>query len=255
MRLVTFNILHGRTPEDDSVDLTRLVGAIRELDPDILALQEVDHLQERSTTADLTAVAAAAMRATEHRFVAAVSGTPGETWTAATGHEHPDTTGYGVALLSRYPVTRWNVVRLPRLMARVPMWFPGRWRPIWVSDEPRVAVVAEIESPQGPLTIANTHLSFLPGWNSHQIRLLLREVADRPRPLLITGDLNVGLNRARRATGFRSLAEAPTFPAWHPRVQLDHVLLDGGPPGFAAEARSWSVRTELSDHRALVVEW
>jgi endonuclease/exonuclease/phosphatase family metal-dependent hydrolase len=255
MRLVTFNILHGRTPEDDSVELTRLAAAIRDLDPDVLALQEVDHLQERSTTADLTAVAAAAMRAGAHRFVAAVSGTPGGTWAAATGHEHPLTAAYGVALLSRYPVTDWDVVRLPRLFARVPMWFPGRRAPVWVRDEPRVAVVAEVDSPHGPLTVVNTHLSFMPGWNAHQLRLLTRALGDRTGPLVLTGDLNMGLARAQAVTGFRSLADLPTFPAASPRRQLDHVLLDGGPAGFADQARAWTMRAELSDHRALVVEW
>lgn len=254
MRLVTFNILHGRTPEDDSVDLTRLAGAIRAMDPDVLALQEVDHLQERSTTADLTAVSASAMRAADHRFVAAVSGTPGGTWTAATGHEHPDTASYGVALLSRYPVVAWDVVRLPRSLARVPMWFRGRRRPILVHDEPRVAVVAEIDAPRGVFTVVNTHLSFLPWWNARQLRKLVRAVADRPRPLLLVGDLNMELATARRVSGWQQLAAVPTFPAAHPRRQLDHVLLDGVLPDPAGARTVRSVRTRLSDHRALVVD-
>jgi len=79
-------------------------------------------------------------------------------------------------------------------------------------------------------------------------------VAARPRPLVLTGDLNVGLARARDVTGFRPLADTPTFPAGSPRRQLDHVLLDGA-AGFADEARAWTVRAGLSDHRALVVEW
>ena len=103
MRLATFNILHGRSPTDGLVDLGRLADAVRALDPDILALQEVDRLQTRSQLADLTAVAAEAMDAVSHRFAAALSGTPGATWIAATGSELPDTAAFGVALLSRYP--------------------------------------------------------------------------------------------------------------------------------------------------------
>jgi endonuclease/exonuclease/phosphatase family metal-dependent hydrolase len=105
------------------------------------------------------------------------------------------------------------------------------------------------------MTVVNTHLSFLPWWNMRQLRLLLRALPDRPRPLLLTGDLNVGLNRARDVTGFRSLADLPTFPAHAPRRQLDHVLLDGAAPGFADRASAWTVRAGLSDHRALAVEW
>ena len=48
MRLATFNILHGRSIQDGVVDLDRLADAIRLLDADILALQEVDRDQPRS---------------------------------------------------------------------------------------------------------------------------------------------------------------------------------------------------------------
>jgi len=82
MRMATFNILHGRSVHDGVVHRDRLVDAIRQLDPDVLALQEVDLDQPRSGMADLTAVAASAMDAVSHRFVAAISGTPGATWMA-----------------------------------------------------------------------------------------------------------------------------------------------------------------------------
>lgn len=78
MRIATFNILHGRTV-GDGVDPRRLRDCVRRLDPDVLALQEVDFDQPRSGRADLTAAAAEAMGAVEHRFVAAISGTPGPT--------------------------------------------------------------------------------------------------------------------------------------------------------------------------------
>ena len=84
MKLVTFNILHGRTPGDD-VDLGRFAQCVADLDADILALQEVDAVQPRSGMADLTALAAEAMGARSHQFVAAIAGTPGATWIAATG--------------------------------------------------------------------------------------------------------------------------------------------------------------------------
>jgi endonuclease/exonuclease/phosphatase family metal-dependent hydrolase len=44
MRVATFNILHGRTV-GDGVDPQRLQDCVRRLDPDILALQEVDFEQ------------------------------------------------------------------------------------------------------------------------------------------------------------------------------------------------------------------
>lgn len=77
MRMATFNILHGRSLDDGQVNLERLSECIHRLNPDVLALQEVDCDQPRSSLADLTAIAAAAMGAVAHRFVAAISGTRG----------------------------------------------------------------------------------------------------------------------------------------------------------------------------------
>src|SRR5918995_1351752 len=120
MRIATFNILSGRSPVDDRVDEGRYVEAIKTLDADLLGLQEVDRNQPRSEHADLTAIAAEAMGAVEHRFVAALSGTPGAVWSAATGEEQPDAAAYGVAFLSRFPVTGWQEVRLPAAPVPVP---------------------------------------------------------------------------------------------------------------------------------------
>jgi hypothetical protein len=77
VRIATFNILHGRSPVDDRVDVERLAAAVKTLDADVLGLQEVDRDQPRSLGADLTAVAAEAMGAVDSQFVAALSGTPG----------------------------------------------------------------------------------------------------------------------------------------------------------------------------------
>src|SRR5687767_7032730 len=165
MRLATFNILHGRSLTDNQVSVEGLARAVRSLDADVLALQEVDRNQSRSHRADLTAVAAEAMGASEHRFVAAMTGSPGSTWVAATGEEQPDAATYGIALLSRHPVSAWQVVKLPVLRTPVPMRFQGELRPTLVRDEPRVAVAATVEAPSGTVTVACTHLSFVSWWN------------------------------------------------------------------------------------------
>ncbi len=250
MRLVTFNILHGRDPADGRVDPERLAAAVRDLDPDVLALQEVDRNQERSQHADLTAVAAEAMGAVDQRFVAALSGSPGATWTAATGDEQPDSAGYGVALLTRHPVAAWEVVRLPGLPGPAPWRHHGRLLPALVRDEPRVAVAARVEAPEGCLTVVNTHLSFLTYWNRAQLRRLMAALRDDPDPLVLTGDLNMTPGPAARTTRLRPLAAHLTFPAERPERQIDHVLARGAVRATASEAR----RLGLSDHLALVVD-
>ena len=250
MRLATFNILHGRSPDDGRVDVDRLAAAVKSLDADVLGLQEVDRDQPRSLGADLTAVAAEAMGAAEHQFVAALAGTPGGTWMAATGDEQPGSATYGIALLSRYPVVSWRVVRLPALRAAVPMWFKGSRRPVWVRDEPRVAVAAVLDGPFGEFTVCTTHLSFIPGWSALQLSRLVRSLTGTPEPLVLIGDLNMEQRQASQVSGLRAAASAPTFPVDAPRRQLDHVLVRGA---LRATGPAEAVRLPLSDHRALVV--
>jgi len=250
VRIATFNLLHGRSLDDGLVDVDRLAAAVKSLDADVLGLQEVDRDQPRSFGADLTAVAAEAMGAPEHQFVAALAGTPGGTWMAATGEEQPGSATYGIALLSRYPVVSWRVVRLPALRASVPMWFKGSRKPVWVSDEPRVAVAAVLDGPHGEFTVCNTHLSFIPGWSALQLRRLIRSLTGTREPLVVIGDLNMEQQQATRISGLRPLARAATFPVDSPRRQLDHVLVRGN---LRATGSGEAVRLPLSDHRALVV--
>lgn len=250
MRVATFNILHGRTV-GDGVDLELLRECVRRLDPDVLALQEVDFDQPRSGKADLTAAAAEAMNAVEHRFVAAIAGTPGATWMAATGREQPGTAAYGIALLSRYPATSWQVVRFPRIPVRFPMYLPGPNKVMIVNEEPRAAVIARLRTPLGVMTVANTHLSFVPGWNRRQLRHLVRDLRGLPGPRLLMGDLNLRPAVVHRWSGMRPLASEATFPAPEPDRQLDHILTDD------RELRAGPATAELmpiSDHRPLAVD-
>ena len=251
MRLATFNILHGRSLDDDRVDVDRFAAAVRHLDADVLALQEVDRAQERSQHADLTAVAAEAMGAVAHRFVAAIAGTPGATWMAATGREQPGAAEYGIALLSRYPVRSWQVIRFPPIPFRFPMWLSVPRKVVVVKEEPRAAVVAVVETPAGDLTVVNTHLSFVPGWNRWQLRRLQRDLTAFPGPLVLMGDLNMTPPTPARVTGWTPLAEGLTFPVDGPERQLDHVLLRGSLGQVTATS---APALPLSDHRALTVD-
>ena len=251
MRLATFNILHGRSTADGQVDPGRLADAVRALDADVLALQEVDRDQPRSHLADLTEVAAEAMGAVAHRFVAAIAGTPGGTWMAATGREIPGTASYGIALLSRFPARTWQVLQLPRIPVRFPLWLSEPRKLIVVDEEPRSVVIAVLDTPLGPVTVANTHLSFVPGWNAVQLRRIARNLRVFGDPVVLMGDLNMPAPKPASITGFRSLAAHPTFPLDTPDRQLDHILVRG----FLGEpVADDAPLLPLSDHRALVVD-
>ena len=251
MRMATFNILHGRSVHDGAVELGRLEESVRRLDADVLALQEVDVDQPRSAMADLTALAAQAMGAVTHRFVAAISGTPGATWMAATGREQPGTAAYGIALLSRFPVQSWQVVRLPRIPMTFPMYLREPNKVLMVHEEPRAAMVARLDTPLGPMTVANTHLSFVPGWNRVQLRHLVRDLRGFPGPRVLMGDLNMTPPKTRNWVGMRALGAASTVPADDPQRQLDHILTDD--PTLRAD-ECLTPELPISDHRALVVD-
>jgi endonuclease/exonuclease/phosphatase family metal-dependent hydrolase len=256
VRLVSFNILHGSPLAGGPVSTERLVDACASLDADVLCLQEVDRGQERSGGVDQAAAIAEEVGAVAWRFEPALVGEPGAVWRAATDADtDTDEACYGVAVVSTLPVTGWHVVRLPPSPVSSPVYIPSGHGPrfIWLADEPRVTVAAEVEAPTGPLLVASTHLSFVPGWNLHQLRRLTGELVTLAgdRGCVMLGDLNVPNPFSRAAPGWRSLAKAKTFPASKPALQIDHALGRGRLPevvGFEA------VELPVSDHRALVVD-
>ena len=252
MRLATFNVLHGRSVSDDQVDAARFADAVASLDADILALQEVDRDQERSHGLDLTAIAAEAMGAVDFRFAAAMAGAPDGGWRKATGFEPSGSPLYGVALLSRFPVRRWDVIRLPALRLPVAFRWPGNSWPSLVRDESRLAVVAEVVAPAplGTFTVVATHLTVLPGWNDVQLRMLMHQVRRMTGPVVLMGDLNLELDHVLRTTRLRSLGETATFPAQAPTRQIDHVLARDVPGRHTSQA----ITLPVSDHAALVVD-
>lgn len=247
MRLATFNLLHGRSLDDGLVDAARLRAAVTLLDADVLGIQEVDRDQGRSHGLNLTAEVAAGMGAVDSRFVSAISGTPGEVWVAASDGDAPDSAAYGIGLVSRLPVREWHVLRLPAAPVRSPILLPGTRRLMLLQDEPRVAVAAVLDG----VTVATTHLSFVPVWNGVQLRKVTAWLRQLPGPRVLLGDLNMPGAVPGVLTGWRALARTPTYPTTEPRIQLDHVLASGTLP-FVMSVESPALA--LSDHRPLLVE-
>jgi endonuclease/exonuclease/phosphatase family metal-dependent hydrolase len=281
VRLATFNVLHGRSLDDGAVERQRFGDVVAGLDADVLGLQEVDRGQARSGHLDLTALAAEASGATAHRFAPALIGTPGEAYRRlAHDEDGVDEPSFGVSLVCRWPVRSWHVTRLTGAPLRSPILVPRagkvgaeeraalaseasaagrargpRGRFLWLRDEPRVVLAAVVDGPHGPFTVATTHLSFVPAWNAGQLRLAVRALRRLPSPRVLLGDLNMPAGAAALVSGWRPLARRATFPAWQPRVQLDHVLLDRrGGARWPGEGAAETPRVPFSDHRPLVVE-
>lgn len=250
LRLASFNLLHGMVLRTgDASDPGPLRAAAAELGADVVALQEVDVDQPRSSHVDQVSVFADAAGLGHHVFHPTVDGTPGERWSAASPGRG---TGprYGIGLASRYPLTEVAVLDLGRARTGFPLLLPNG-RPTMVYDEPRAAIAARVVTPIGPVTVASAHLSFVPGWNVVQLLRLTRWLTRLPGPRLLLGDLNMPAVVSRLARDWRPLATIATYPAPRTRIQFDHALLSGdlGAAVTGVAAR----RLAVSDHRALTV--
>ena len=259
LRVGTLNLASGRGRLGLPLGEAALGSAVADLDVDVLAVQEVDAGQPRSSGVDQAAALGAGLGAglgADWRMAATVAGTPDpfRSWQPLEPRlrgpgEGPGQPVYGIALLSRRPVRRWHVLGLGTGRARLPLRAPdprtGRARLWWFPDEPRVAVAAEVEG----LTVVATHLSFAPHTALRQLGRLRRWAAALPGPVVLAGDLNLPGSVPARVLGARSLVRAPTFPGVDPRVQLDHLLAVGG---RVRSDDGTAVQLSVGDHRALV---
>lgn len=225
-----------------------LAASARVLDVDVLGVQEVDDAQPRSAHADQTAVLAEATGAAWSRFAPTVTGTPGGTWRPVRdGDTGPR---FGVALLSRHPVLASRV--LPLAPSPVPglVLVPGVPLPVPLRDEPRVVLAADVLMDGVVVTVATTHLSFVPGWNVRQLRRALRWLSAGEHPVLLLGDLNLPTPVVDLAArGWRRVSAGPTYPAPNPKVALDHALTRA----WAGRAVQRTVAVDVGDHRPVVL--
>lgn len=247
LRVVSYNLLHGvDIASGGAVDVAAAADVLRGLDADVVALQEVDRGQARSGGVDQVAELADALGMTG-AFCPALLGDPGASWRPA----DPDdgSAAYGVGILVRDRLLAARRVRLPGggAGARRPGATPQR--PGW-DHEPRVALVATVAAGTASVTVVVTHLSYLPGRALRQLHAAARLGRDAA-PRVLVGDLNLPPWVVRAlVSGSRHAGGQPTFPSWRPRLQMDHVLVDGPLDVVGATVHD---RT-TSDHLPLVVD-
>lgn len=280
--MATFNILHGQrvrsaqpgTPLLPAVDPADLTAVARDLGVDVLGMQEVDAHQERSGGVDQTKLVADAMAVSDvipdRLFVPSVSGTPGHRGAFDRAdedlhravHDGPRPEHgplYGVSLISRLPVRSWHRVTFGAPRVSLPLLVPSLPRPrlLSVPDEPRAVVAAVVEvGPGAHVTVATAHLSFVPGVNVAQLRRLVSWLRPFPRPLVLMGDFNLPGALPELITRWPGVVKGATYPSFGPRVQFDHILLDGFSDDAVARARaSVDIRAmDVSDHCAVAAD-
>jgi endonuclease/exonuclease/phosphatase family metal-dependent hydrolase len=138
----------------------------------------------------------------------------------------PEKGRWGIAVLSRLPVTGCETVNLGRA--------PGD--PI-----SRLALVCSVTTPDGwPLRLICTHLTHKLTSPVQLVRLARRLAAAPPVPTVIAGDLNMprlATWTAAVAAGYAPTVRGRTYPAHRPLIQLDHLLAGAGADCRAAEVR------------------
>ena len=215
-RAVTFNIHHGRG-RDGRVDLERTARVLRELRPDLVALQELDVGVSRSDFVDQPHELGR-MLDMAVRFFPTVNLGAGS---------------YGIALAARVPLD-CVVKALPRMS----------------DEEPRIAVVATWRE----MSVVATHLAKSADARRAQTTYVVQLVQELPTPRLLIGDLNQPRHQLSVLTeaGLRLVVPRKPLLWWlRPRTIVDHIAADAALR--AADARI--VLTSASDHSALVADF
>jgi len=202
LRVLSYNIHHCEGM-DGKLDVERIAQVIRAVEPDLVALQEVDQGAQRSKFIDQPAELA---RLTKMHFVF--------------GANIPLQGGsYGNAVLSRFPIRSHENHKLPRLDN-------GEQRGV-------LEVHAELPGFSQPLLFLATHLDHRPK-NEERLasaQAILDITAQQPdRPALLAGDLNDlpesdVLNRFGQQWSRSNVNVMPSIPVENPRRQIDYILV------------------------------
>jgi len=212
--------------------LDKVAAVTRSAQPDIVALQEVDHASRRSRGLDQTAALAAR--------TGLGYGTHFRTTDLRGG-------GYGIALLSRFPLesTVQRALPVPR------------------GAEPRTVAHGLVQVAGRGVSVYATHLipqPYTSATRARQSEVISGLLADDPRPRLLMGDLNdlpdslsVRLLRRELTDAFVASGRGPgeTFPMPRPfsmAVRLDYVLASQAFLPLCSEV----LRVNASDHYPLL---
>lgn len=222
--LATWNI-HMGIGVDGQRDLARTVRVIREIDPDLIGLQEVDnHVEQHGD--DLQQL----------QELSGMQVVAGPTMQKSAGD-------YGNALLTRLPV-----LDIERFDLSVK------------SREPRGLLVVHVEWRGKRLQVAVTHLGLQPGERRTQVRRLINHLSAEDRtPLILMGDFNEWLFWGRPLRWLRqhfgTFQSPATFPTRWPLLRLDHILAD--PPGSLDHPTVFSTPLSriTSDHLPVIARY
>jgi endonuclease/exonuclease/phosphatase family metal-dependent hydrolase len=233
MRLLTYNI-HKGVGSDRRYRLERIIDVIREQQPDLVCLQEVDRNVRRSRFHDQPALLAERLGTAAHLYQLNVPHRDG---------------GYGNLILSRWPFRKYHQVSIRHRLRK-----------------PRGAQLAVVETPEGPLHLVNWHLGLRERERRWQTSHLLGHRAfleSAHLPTIIAGDYNDWRNTLGRhhflRHGFHQatnpIRRFRSFPSLLALAALDKVFYRGGIHARHAAIVRTRLARRASDHLPLVFDF
>jgi endonuclease/exonuclease/phosphatase family metal-dependent hydrolase len=210
---------------DGVLDLERIAGLIRDLQPDLVALQEIDQGVERTR------------RERQSDLLAAATGLAGE-FGAFMDYQGGE---YGMAVLSRWPIAGAVNHRLPE------------------GAEPRSALAIRVRSPTTgrELEFVGIHFYRTEEERLAQAQALEAALEEVDHPVVLAGDFNSTPGSAvmqHLDQGWTRVSKSGsgfTFPADGPEREIDFVLVRGASVEVLEERVV--VERVASDHRPVWV--
>lgn len=214
IKVMTYNIQHGRGM-DNKVSLQRIATVIRNENPDVVGINEVDKFNIRSWFVNQPALLARWLNM-QYFF-----GRNLKLWMIR----------YGNVLLSRHKITRVENIILPG------------------NEEPRGFIKANLEWAGQKIRFINTHLGLDKEERSRQLARLEKDIRVSVLPVILTGDFNCGIDELSLLTTLmQDCGEQYTFPADNPTIAIDHIMCSR----HFDIIDSYTVNAEVSDHLPLV---
>ncbi|MBT8397338.1 MAG: hypothetical protein HKO65_08595 [Gemmatimonadetes bacterium] len=229
LRILAYNTHHGEGM-DGVLDLQRIATVINDVEPDVVTLQEIDRVVERTGGVD-QAAEYARLTGTEALFGDFMGYQGGQ---------------YGMALLSRLPVLDWANHRLPD------------------GAEPRTALTARVRLPGTgrEAVVSGIHFYRTEEERLAQATTLMEALNDEEGLVVLAGDFNSlpGSPVMELLATEWAVPEKPfstfTFPADEPAREIDFILIR---PRTGFRVLEYRVLEEgvASDHRPvfLVLEF
>ena len=240
IKILSYNLHKGFSFGNREFILSEMKRALRELNADVLFLQEVvgDHSHAKHKIADWeTSVQFEYLADTVWGHFAY-----GKNSIYSEGH-------HGNAILSKFPIKSWENIPIST----------NRF-------EQRGLIKAHVTLPNGQeLVIANTHLDLFQKGRDLQVKKIIDNMQiDSKLPWILVGDFNDWNHRIspqiERGLGAKEVFRylhgryPATFPSFKPIMSLDRVFCHSLKP-IIAIALSDPQWTKLSDHLPLYVEF